>query len=321
MPSLALCIPAYNAATFLPRLLESASAQTVPFDEVLVYDDASPDNTGAIATQYGATVVRGKTNLGCACGKNVLAHIARSDWLHFHDADDDLLPDFVERAQTWLTKPDVDVVLFGYEEIDASTGDHLATHRYDNAALRHDPVEYTIRTQIQPFIGVYHRERFLAAGGADTDPLVLYNEDVAMHCQLARAGLRFAADPSVTVVNYRNAASMSSNKAACARAQFHVMQKAAQFPSPSYAVDISNRLWTIATWSGSYLDWDYVDAGIRLAISLGSRAPNDASDLFRVLCLANPRVAYRLREYAIRLGRPHLRAASTKQPILESYQG
>jgi len=39
MPSLALCVPAYNAAAFLQRLLESANAQTVPFDEVLVYDE------------------------------------------------------------------------------------------------------------------------------------------------------------------------------------------------------------------------------------------------------------------------------------------
>jgi glycosyltransferase involved in cell wall biosynthesis len=309
MPSLALCVPAYNAAAFLPRLLESARTQIVPFDEVLVYDDASPDETGAIAAQYGATVVRGETNVGCARGKNVLAQVAKSDWLHFHDADDDLLPEFVERAQTWMTKPDVDVVLFGYDEVDARTGEHIATRRYDNAAMHHDPVGYAIRTQIQPFIGVYRRERFLAAGGADTDPLVLYNEDVAMHCQLARAGLRFAADPAVTVINYRNPGSMSSNGMACARAQFHVMRKSAEALSGRYAVDIRSRLWRIAAVSAGHLDWGNVDACIRLAQTLGGRAPDEGGRMFRMLCAVHPSGAHRVREYGIRLLRPHLRAA------------
>ena len=44
---LALCVPARNAAAHLPRLLETARLQPVPFDEVLVFDDASDDGTDA----------------------------------------------------------------------------------------------------------------------------------------------------------------------------------------------------------------------------------------------------------------------------------
>src|SRR5436190_15007337 len=90
--TLALCIPAYNASAFLPRLLKSANAQTVPFDEILVYDDCSTDNTGEVARNLGAHVIRGDHNIGCSAGKNRLLQLTRSDWVHFHDADDYLKP-------------------------------------------------------------------------------------------------------------------------------------------------------------------------------------------------------------------------------------
>ena len=81
--TLALCVPAFNAARQLPRLLAAAQGQTVPFDEILVYDDGSADDTGAVAEASGARVIRGDVNRGCAVGKNALAEAARSDWLHF----------------------------------------------------------------------------------------------------------------------------------------------------------------------------------------------------------------------------------------------
>jgi glycosyltransferase involved in cell wall biosynthesis len=308
-PSLALCIPAYNAANFLARLLEGARAQSVPFDEILVYDDASTDATGEIAARYGATVIRGDENVGCSRGKNALAARATSEWLHFHDADDGLYPEFVESATQWLGRGEIDVVLFGFDEIEAATGRRLGTWDYDGVAVQLDPIQYAIRTQIQSIIGIYRRERFLGAGGYDTDPLVLYNEDVAMHCQLARAGLRFAADPAVTVINYRSAGSMSSNGKACARAQFHVMRKSAEAVPRKYAADIRLRLWRIAAVSGGYLDWTNVDACVSLAERLGGRSPDEGGLLFRMLCTLNPRYAHRVREYGIRWLQPHLRAA------------
>ena len=62
MDTIALCIPAFNAAKYLPRLLESAKIQLFPFKDILVYDDASTDNTSAIAEQYGAKVIYGEVN-------------------------------------------------------------------------------------------------------------------------------------------------------------------------------------------------------------------------------------------------------------------
>src|SRR3954449_761219 len=96
--TLALLIPAYNAAHFLPRLLSSAQAQSVPFDEIWVYDDCSTDDTAAVAESYGAKVVRGAVNIGCSVGKNELAKRTSCNWLHFHDADDELKPGFVARC-------------------------------------------------------------------------------------------------------------------------------------------------------------------------------------------------------------------------------
>ena len=94
MSTLALCIPAYNAANYLPRLLQSAKDQSPPFDEILVYNDASTDETISIAEKFGARVISGKLNKGCSFGKNALGEYTKCEWVHFHDADDDLLPGF-----------------------------------------------------------------------------------------------------------------------------------------------------------------------------------------------------------------------------------
>src|SRR5437868_8324943 len=104
---LAICIPARNAAATLPRLFTSIAAQTVAFDEVWLYDDESSDDTAAIAERFGASIVRSDRNTGPSHGKNVLAERTSCDWLHFHDADDALYPEFVERAHRWQDATDV----------------------------------------------------------------------------------------------------------------------------------------------------------------------------------------------------------------------
>jgi glycosyltransferase involved in cell wall biosynthesis len=306
-PTLALCIPAYNAARHLPRLLASARAQRVPFDEVLVFDDRSADDTAAVAEAGGARVIRGEENRGCSFGKNALAAASASDWLHFHDADDDLLPHFVEVAARWMgAERAPDVVMIAYEDRDEQ-GNRLDLRQFDDWALRVDPIRQTL-VEKHNNCGIYRRAAFLAAGGFDLDPRVLYNEDDAMHCQLARAGLRFRADATISAAIVQRAGSMSrDHRRACGRAMYHVFEKSARLLPPRYHPVVARRLWHTAGVCSTYLDWEYADRSARLAVELGARVPPEGRWLFRSLCRLAPGLALRARELAIRGFRPALR--------------
>jgi glycosyltransferase involved in cell wall biosynthesis len=309
LSTLALCIPAYNAAAYLPRLLASAQTQTTPFDEIWVYNDCSTDNTGEIAKRFGAKVICGKTNLGCSHGKNILAETTTCDWIHFHDADDALYPNFVERAHQWmqLDHPP-DIVLFDYEWREDETNELISIRQFNDAELRQDAIAYSIREQINPFCGLYNRTAYLKAGGYDTDPLVLYNEDVAFHCRMAIAGLKFAAEPTITIINYHRTASMSAaNQVKCARAHFYVMRKVAEALGDRYTDLIAQNLWGIAGVSASYLDWETADQAVQLALILNGKTCATLSSDFQFLCCLNPHIAIRLRELLIRLLKRQLR--------------
>ncbi len=309
IPSLALCIPAYNAAAFLPQLLASAQAQTRPFTEIWVYDDCSTDSTSEVAAAYGAQIIRGEKNRGCSWGKNVLAQQTQCDWIHFHDADDALYPNFVEAAQDWMVQADApDVVLFSYEYREQENSVLIDLQQFDDQALRRDAIAYCIRTQINPFCGLYRRESFLDCGGYDIDPQVLYNEDVAFHCRLAIAGAKFAADPRITVINYRCANSMSqANAVRCLRAQYQVMAKVAAALPGQYQSPVAQRLWEIAGVSAACSDWQNADACVTLARQLVAKPNVSQYQFFNQLCTFQPYLALRLREYLIRQFKPDLR--------------
>jgi len=308
--TLALCVPAYNAAGFLGRLLEGAVHQTVPFDEIWVYDDASTDGTSELARKYGAQVVRGEGNVGCSAGKNVLVSRCTSAWVHFHDADDALESNFVEVARRWMERADApDVVFFNYRSLSHETNLPLGTREFDGAALRRDPLGYCLSEQINPFCGLYRREAFVRAGGWDEDRKVLQSEDQAGHLRLALAGLRFDADPACTVINFIRAGSMTtSNLPGAQRSTFHVMSRAAQAAPLSYRGIIAERLWSTAGLSAAYNDWENADRSAALALVLTGKPPASGSAWFRWLAVRNPRLALRLRENLIRLFRPASRA-------------
>ena len=156
----------------------------------------------------------------------LLAVRTRADWLHFHDADDELYPNFVALAHRWMDDARFDVVLFPYEERHDATRERIGFRFFDPVDVLRDARSYSIREQINPFCGLYRREAYLRAGGYDEDPLVLFNEDVAMHIRLAFSGLSFAAESEISVINHRRLNSMSAaNRLKCLQSHYHVMRK------------------------------------------------------------------------------------------------
>jgi glycosyltransferase involved in cell wall biosynthesis len=308
-PTLALLVPAYNAAAYLPRLLESAVRQNERFDEIWVYDDCSSDKTAEVAAAYGARVVRGPVNRGCSHGKNALASLTTADWLHFHDADDELYSNFVTLARRWMVDARFDVVLFPYEERDDATGQLIAYRLFAEDDVSRDARSYAIREQINPFCGLYRREAYIRAGGYDEDPLVLYNEDVAMHIRLAFAGLTFAAESQISIINYRRLNSMSaSSRLKCLQAHYNVMRKTAEREGAGrYAAEISTRLWVAVGGLAAELDWRTADQAATLAMQLAGPSAAPSGQVFKAICHFSPRLALRIREGLIRALKPHLR--------------
>lgn len=109
-PVVSIVVPAYNAESTLATSVNSLRAQTVADLEILIVDDASTDNTNAVAKALAAedprlTVVQHEHNQGAYAARNTgLAHAA-GRYFTVHDADDWSHPQMLERQLAAMDDP------------------------------------------------------------------------------------------------------------------------------------------------------------------------------------------------------------------------
>ncbi len=94
---ISLLVPLFNSSRYLDQLKRDVEHQTRPFDEVLMHDDGSTDDTIEKAGELGFQVIRGGPKKRQSHARNRLLAAASSDFVHFHDHDDPIHPQFVER--------------------------------------------------------------------------------------------------------------------------------------------------------------------------------------------------------------------------------
>ena len=90
---IAIVIPTFNRAQYLPRALDSALQQTYADYVVTVVDDASTDESWQIITEYARRYpqllgLRLGVNVGTAQAMNIGLQAKRWDAVTFHDSDD-----------------------------------------------------------------------------------------------------------------------------------------------------------------------------------------------------------------------------------------
>jgi len=182
-PRFSVIIPAFRSASTVGRAIESVLAQTVPACEIIVVDDASPDDTGAVVAAYGDRVryLRRETNAGVSAARNFGAEQARGDWLAFLDADDWYYPNRIAAHAEWLREDaSLDFLTGDYEYRDAAgtlLGTSLAQHEAGRrvlaraqGALRALLAEDEIESFVADHFGDTHtlsvpRATFLELGG------------------------------------------------------------------------------------------------------------------------------------------------------------
>jgi glycosyltransferase involved in cell wall biosynthesis len=110
-PQIAILIPYFNEKELLTECLQSLLEQNVPVNEIIIYDD----NSRWPAAQYipesmNVKLIQGKINRGQGFARNELLKLARSNYVHFHDADDVFLPEWHAKILVKLTKNEVDII-------------------------------------------------------------------------------------------------------------------------------------------------------------------------------------------------------------------
>ncbi len=119
-----ILVPVYNSASTLRRCLASAQAQTLTDIEILVADDASTDDSAAVAETVARTdprirVLRQPHNAGKPHAMNVMMAQARGEWVAVLDADDAYAPDRLAHLIAAAERHGVDMAADNLEYIDA----------------------------------------------------------------------------------------------------------------------------------------------------------------------------------------------------------
>jgi len=100
-------VPCYNAGRYLADTLRGIRSQTIPFEEIIVVDDGSSDNTSAVAAACTCTVIRHTRNRGLAAARNTGIENARSALVACIDADVVLATDWLANLLPEFRDPDV----------------------------------------------------------------------------------------------------------------------------------------------------------------------------------------------------------------------
>jgi glycosyltransferase involved in cell wall biosynthesis len=285
-PPATLLVPCYNAARFLPRLMEAVRALHQPFAGVLAYDDGSTDDTVAVARGLGLEIITGNPNRGVAHARNQLAAAAPTPWFHFHDADDLIAPDFLTKLGPWCDERH-DVVACDADWIDEKTRRVVIAWRFDSRELASAPFGHLLRHAMGMNNSIIRKSSWAAIGGCD-ERLAIW-EDADVHIRLARAGARFHHVPEVLTWSLRRDDSFSHNYLRNWRCRLLTLESYAAGPLPAEVRPVLAEAAETATGELAVLgDKEAARRGLALCHALGFNPPTGGGLPVRFLRLFVP---------------------------------
>jgi glycosyltransferase involved in cell wall biosynthesis len=112
-PLISCIVPVFNDERYLAEALDSILAQTYQNLQVIVVDDASTDQTPAVAALYGKRICYlRQEKAGAPAARNLGLRAARGDFIAFLDSDDVWHAQKLERQMArFEARPELDVSL------------------------------------------------------------------------------------------------------------------------------------------------------------------------------------------------------------------
>lgn len=190
MPSVSLVVPVYNVGNYLRTCLDAILAQTFTDFELILVNDGSTDDSGAICDEYAARderiMVIHKVNEGAGPTRNAGIASANAEYIAFPDADDWIEPEMLANAYRLAKEHDVDFVMWGSEVL-AFEGETLLGKRIINFPDTTYDNQYECRTH---FMELFSDIRLLF----DSPWSKLYRRSIINENQLIFPQIRRAQD-------------------------------------------------------------------------------------------------------------------------------
>ncbi|WP_305084271.1 glycosyltransferase family A protein [uncultured Faecalibaculum sp.] len=170
-----ILIPAYNAAEYIDKTLQSIFSQTYQDFEVVIVDDGSTDDTLAVLNQWkkrypDSIQIQSKENSGVSDTRNVLLSLARRKYLTFLDSDDYLDQNYLEVLTTTAENNHADMVISGQRKVtpqgEVITTIHYPVDKYPLTAMRR-----------LNFAGKLYRREFVLKSGVHFQKKNLYEDN------------------------------------------------------------------------------------------------------------------------------------------------
>lgn len=118
---ISVLVPVYNVEKYLCRCIDSILKQTYTDYEMILVDDGSTDQSGAICDAYAAKHacirVIHQENAGLAQVRNVSLAAAQGEYITFVDSDDAIEPTYLELLLRDLKETGADISICSWSEI------------------------------------------------------------------------------------------------------------------------------------------------------------------------------------------------------------
>ncbi|MGL5980490.1 MAG: glycosyltransferase family 2 protein [Phocaeicola sp.] len=204
-PKISVIVPVYKVEQYLPKCIESILSQSFTDFELLLINDGSPDNCGAICDEYAAKDERirvfHKENGGVSSARNLGLENAKGDWIIFVDSDDWLPINAVETLYLKAVETGTDIVCGDYKTVYSEENTHYRERGKYDVASREEFYDIIFTETIYNLWEKMFRKSLFSPALIEIPRTINHGEDFLLFIQLIDRSTKIA-KVNQSVYNY-----------------------------------------------------------------------------------------------------------------------